>query len=405
MNVNAGNRVLARCYLCGSESVEMLQQLPGHRSATTDGKLLDMHLQKYQCLDCTLMQSDPAVVLNSAIFSYEDTYDFYAKPLMRAFEKERYQYYANWVASFLEQSRPQNVLEVGCGEGWVLELLQESSPSINFQGLEPSAAAARRANDAGLTVQQGDVEDHPFALGRFDFAYCINVLEHVADPIAFLRQLRRLLSPEGVALIICPCANVIDPELLFADHLYSYSRENLQLIAQRSGLDPALWQQGPGMFYALQALYCGRAPAEVPSDDDRAASAWWPDATLLSARRDYFRRWAGLDETLLERLPSSDHVVCFGAGETIDLLRAHAPRSWTAVRELMIDRPKGAAPGAQPRHVQGLQVRFTHDYAGDEFGCILMGVKPRHQRAISDRLQAFGKPVIRWDDVIPEPFV
>jgi hypothetical protein len=36
---------------------------------------------------------------------------------------------------------------------------------------------------------------------------------------------------------------------------------------------------------------------------------------------------------------------------------------------------------------------------------VLLGVKPRYQATISDRLQIFGKPVIRWDDVIPEPFV
>ncbi|MDX6498956.1 MAG: hypothetical protein QOG23_2216 [Blastocatellia bacterium] len=53
---------------------------------------------------------------------------------MRAFERERYQNYANWVASFLDQCRPQTVLEIGCGVGWVLELLRESYPSASRAG-------------------------------------------------------------------------------------------------------------------------------------------------------------------------------------------------------------------------------------------------------------------------------
>jgi SAM-dependent methyltransferase len=405
MGVTSVDRAgVTRCYLCGGRSLRLLPQLPGRHSVTTDGQFLNAPLQKYQCPDCALVQSDPATVLNAATFSYEATYDFYAKPLMRAFERKRYQNYANWAASFLDGRRSQRVLEIGCGAGWVLELLREAHPSISFQGLEPSAGATRRANEAGLDVREGNVDSHPFHQERFDFLYCINVLEHVADPISFLRRVSGLLQPGGAALVICPCANVIDPELLFADHLYSYTRENLQRLVVLSGLVPALWQQGPGMLYPFQALCAGKAPLEISSSSNGLVS-WRTDVTLPSAQRDYFRRWTGLDDTLLRRLGPASEVVCFGAGETTDLLRAHAPRCWQAIRAYMIDRPDGAELGASLPLVEGLRVRFTHDYRGDEFDAILLGVKPRYQTAISERLQIFGKPVVRWDDLIPEPFV
>ena len=78
------------------------------------------------------------------------------------------------------------MLEVGCGNGWVLELLRELHPSITFAGLEPSAAACHRGNEAGLDVQQGTVDDHLQSDKRYDFIYCANVIEHVADPPRFV---------------------------------------------------------------------------------------------------------------------------------------------------------------------------------------------------------------------------
>jgi SAM-dependent methyltransferase len=393
---------IAQCYLCGSRALEPLR-LPGGHSVTTDGQALDVPLEKYQCLDCTLVQSDPSPVLNAGVFAYESSYDFYARPLMRDFERVRYQKYADWVASFLERYRPKRVLEVGCGAGWVLELLRGSHPTLSFQGLEPSKAATQSAAAAGLEVHRGSLDDHPFSSGSFDFVYCINVLEHVPDPTSFMRRIGELLAPEGTALIICPCANVIDPELLFADHLYSYSKENLRRLAAAGGLAQTAWQQGTGMQYAFQAMCCSKGPADISAPADGRTSSWWPDAALPSGRRDYFRRWAALEETLLARL-SARNVVCFGAGETADLLQVHAPRCWEAVTGHMIDRPNGVSPEGKPKAIKGLPVRFVEDHTQEDFDSILLGVKPRYQEAISARLRMFGKPVVRWDDVIPEPF-
>lgn len=158
------------------------------------------------------------------------------------------------------------------------------------------------------------------------------------------------------------------------------------------------------MLYPFQALYCGKALTETSISEDSDASFWWTDKALPLGRRDYFGRWARLDNKLLDLLPFDRNVICFGASETSDLLRAHAPQSWELVRGYMIDRPPGADPRC-PSHINGIDIRFTQDYNGDEFECILMGVRPGYQEAISARLQGFGKPIIRWDDLIPEPFV
>jgi len=389
-----------RCWLCGSEAIRPLPQIPSGRSVTTDGLLLEVSWRKYQCTACDLVLSDPAAALRGAAFSYEESYDFYGRPEMRAFERARYENYANWVSAFLERRRPQTVLEVGCGNGWVLELLRESHRSIEFAGLEPSAAACRRGNDAGLDIQQGTVDDQLQSEKKYDFIYCANVIEHVADPARFVRGIRERLTERGAALIICPCGNVIDPELLFADHIHSFTRENLATLLEREGLPTSTWQPGENELSQFQAIY--RAQSREPRRDDRPPHAFdRQGAQLRFARDEYCRRWAELDDVLLDRLQGARSVACFGAGETSDLLRAYAPRMWRRIESYVIDRPANPEAAAAIKPRGGLPVLFSDARAYD---AILLGVKPRYHAALAPRLQASHQLVVRWDDLIPEPY-
>jgi hypothetical protein len=102
-------------------------------------------------------------------------------------------------------------------------------------------------------------------------------------------------------------------------------------------------------------------------------------------------------------LGATGNVICFGAGETVDLLRTYASSAWRSVQALMIDRPPEAPPN-QADSAAGLPLRFTEDGIDETVGCILLGVKPRYQQVLAARLSSFGKPVICWDDVIREPF-
>jgi SAM-dependent methyltransferase len=389
-----------RCWLCGSEAIRPLPQIPSGRSVTTDGLLLEAAWRKYQCTACDLVLSDPTTALRRAAFSYEDSYDFYGRPEMRAFERARYENYANWVATFLERRPPQTVLEVGCGNGWVLELLRESHPSIEFAGLEPSAAACRRGNEAGLNVQQGTVDDQLRSEKRYDFIYCANVIEHVADPARFVRAIRELLTERGAALIICPCGNVIDPELLFVDHIHSFTRENLAALLKREGLPTSTWKPGASELSPFQATYA--AKIRQPRRDDHPPQAFHRQGKeLLSARDEYCRRWAKLDGVLLDRLQGARSIACFGAGETSDLLRAYAPRTWQRIEAYVIDRPVNPEAAAAMKLRGGLPVLFSGAAACD---AIVLGVKPRYHATLAPRLQASYKLVVRWDDLIPEPF-
>jgi SAM-dependent methyltransferase len=99
---------------------------------------------------------------------------------------------------------PGRVLDAGCGEGHVTAWLAEALPGSEVTGVDGRAEAlvAFRARNAGLRAVEGDLTATPFEDGAFDLVVCTEVLEHLPDPPAVLRELGRVSS--GHVLLTVP---------------------------------------------------------------------------------------------------------------------------------------------------------------------------------------------------------
>jgi SAM-dependent methyltransferase len=114
------------------------------------------------------------------------------------------------------ERRPRRVMDIGCGAGLELATMLEAVPEAVGVGVdsdEPSVALARRTLDArGLAgramVLHGDVRRLDQQVEAVDLALLANVVYYVplSDRVAFLRDLRRLLAPGGVLLVVTTAA-------------------------------------------------------------------------------------------------------------------------------------------------------------------------------------------------------
>lgn len=107
-------------------------------------------------------------------------------------------------------SRPGRALDIGCGAGQLLVLLQRAGWAV--EGVEWDAAAASVAREvSGRPVSVGDFQSLSLPGEAYELIVLSHVFEHLADPSAALRRLHSLLAPGGRLVLIYP-----NPEALGA---------------------------------------------------------------------------------------------------------------------------------------------------------------------------------------------
>jgi SAM-dependent methyltransferase len=93
-------------------------------------------------------------------------------------------------------------LDVGCGTGANLEMLAQFGDAVGVDVSEDALAFCRAR---GLSnVRRGAAEALPYNDGEFDVVTALDVVEHLDDDLAGLREMRRVLKPSGRALLFVP---------------------------------------------------------------------------------------------------------------------------------------------------------------------------------------------------------
>jgi SAM-dependent methyltransferase len=96
------------------------------------------------------------------------------------------------------------ILEIGCGKGLLLDTLQKLGHEVTGIDVDPGAIAACRASFPDLDARVGSGASIGFPAGSFDVVLSFDVFEHIRDSDGHLREVRRVLRPDGVYLLQTP---------------------------------------------------------------------------------------------------------------------------------------------------------------------------------------------------------
>jgi dolichol-phosphate mannosyltransferase len=139
--------------------------------------------------------------------------------------------------------RGRRLLDVGCAAGFLLEAARERGWDV--AGVEMSPHAARFANERlGGVVRQGTLEQARFENDSFDCVVMLDIVEHVADPMALLREATRVLKPGGFLLLSAPNVRSASARLagrrwfhFKRDHVVLFSPHTLLRALEDAGLE------------------------------------------------------------------------------------------------------------------------------------------------------------------------
>jgi 2-polyprenyl-3-methyl-5-hydroxy-6-metoxy-1,4-benzoquinol methylase len=145
-----------------------------------------------------------------------------------------------------------SVLDIGCGEGWVLNYFKKKQVPVT--GIDYSSFGCAKFNPHCIgDFIEGDLYGNLNALikneKKYDLVWLDNVLEHVLDPLDLLQKAEKLLASGGVLMVEVPNDySVLQNHLLekghidrqywvaYPDHLSYFNKEGLSTLANSAGL-------------------------------------------------------------------------------------------------------------------------------------------------------------------------
>ncbi|HEV3468939.1 MAG TPA: class I SAM-dependent methyltransferase [Pyrinomonadaceae bacterium] len=208
-------------------------------------------------------------------------------------------------ASFAPYRRTNRLLDIGCGAGSLLEAARRAG--WEAFGTEVSPPAVEHARRAGFEVFHGDLGGAPYPDGHFDVVTASEIIEHLADPRAMIRQAARVLRPGGLFWATTPHGRGLTARVLGLrwsvvappEHLQLFSLGGLRRMLREAGFrrarvasrgfDPfEIWRVlrgSTGAGRANGAASAGAATGEQPALSEgcaRVESGYRLNAALMS---------------------------------------------------------------------------------------------------------------------------
>lgn len=256
-----------KCKICDASDVEVTYSGKIRNGAPGNGMTTE-NVEVYRCKSCSCIWHEP--IVESVSLYQSDNYresmgetvsleNFCNKHDIEVLDKLKY--------TGTQVFRDKLVMDIGCGGGSHANFLKGSAKAVIL--VEPNENFASQLREKGYEVF-AYAED---ALAKYnnsiDVITSYDVIEHVDEPIAFLRTIYNLLSPGGAAYIGTPTeypvlrkllGKAFDSFVFSVQHPFVFSRDSLEVMAQKVGFSKyeVLFYQRFGLGNLLAWLQTGQ---------------------------------------------------------------------------------------------------------------------------------------------------
>ncbi|MGD0280270.1 MAG: class I SAM-dependent methyltransferase [Smithella sp.] len=210
------------CNYCGLNKDEILLQSESYQLVT--------------CKGCGLTRTIPVPETK-----YDEQVDYFEnylnnEKLFRSFFKQ--------FIKFIRQHIPYGkLLEIGSSVGFLLE--EAIKYGYQVEGIELNKKAVEYCSNKGITINNCYLKECLFQNGKFDIVVMSHVLEHITDLNDFLKEIARILSPNGFIVLSQPTYVGLIAKLLRnnwygwapKDHVWHFTPENISSVLRQNGFE------------------------------------------------------------------------------------------------------------------------------------------------------------------------
>jgi len=110
--------------------------------------------------------------------------------------------------SKLESGGEFKIVDLGCGEGNFLKLIEENLKNVKTFGIDVEPRVLELKNFLKAEIRIADIRNSGFPDAFFDAAFCLDVLEHFENLENPAREIKRILKPDGLLIVSLPTENL-----------------------------------------------------------------------------------------------------------------------------------------------------------------------------------------------------
>jgi 2-polyprenyl-3-methyl-5-hydroxy-6-metoxy-1,4-benzoquinol methylase len=214
---------LNNCPVCGSNKLKSVYTKKWNKSLFC------------MCLNCHLIFQNPLETESKTKLRYKSDYFQYEL-------KNQYNFF-NLIKKTLDQfdiinSLPENakVLEVGSATGLFLKYM--NAHGFNSIGLEICKESVEYGKKHfGVNLINKSLNEVNFSSNSFDFIHFSHLIEHLNDPVFFIKNVTGLLKPGGYILLTTPNSAGLFAKIfceswrcIVDDHLFIFNKKNLKIL-------------------------------------------------------------------------------------------------------------------------------------------------------------------------------
>jgi len=244
---------------------------------------------------------------------YTEIYDSYAPAGLSGLQKQFSEFVSKWLLSNLPKK--SRILEIGCHDGFMLNEFQQYGHTC--VGVEPSPYGKYAVEKYGLDVKNEFFTEGMFEANTFDVVILRHVVEHVPDPVAFVKSATKVLKNGGMAYIEVPNSqwsleNFYFPEF-HVDHISYFTMNSLTKLLMLAGLNKIIHKEAFNAYMKFPFLMSLSIKEENSKFEDILDSNFFMNFSVNETINNFSTNFLKYIQSL-NGLKSKNKIAVWGSG-------------------------------------------------------------------------------------------